>query len=212
VLLTRTPLYSPGCPGFLVRLACVKRAASVDSEPGSNSRLISSSYQSPQLNSDLRGSKVRPTRFSKIFAACPGSRRKPDLAARPQKTVQTALRHALSFGAETLAVENYDKPLRAFGRLTASRRSICVRLFPVAVYQSYHPTLHSASACLLFFGLGCQIVRRLPQISLTNSNPIRNFMPPRGFGRTVCPPAISRRLHKRNKFVTGMQHGCAKNL
>ena len=40
VLLTRTPLYSPGCPGFLVRLACVKRAASVDSEPGSNSRLI----------------------------------------------------------------------------------------------------------------------------------------------------------------------------
>ena len=37
VLLTRTPLYS-GCP-FLVRLACVKRAASVDSEPGSNSRL-----------------------------------------------------------------------------------------------------------------------------------------------------------------------------
>ena len=37
VLLTRTPLYS-GCP-FLVRLACLKRAASVDSEPGSNSRL-----------------------------------------------------------------------------------------------------------------------------------------------------------------------------
>jgi hypothetical protein len=26
-------------PDFLVRLACVKRAASVDSEPGSNSRL-----------------------------------------------------------------------------------------------------------------------------------------------------------------------------
>ena len=40
MLLTRTPLYSPDCSGFLVRLACVKRAASVDSEPGSNSRLI----------------------------------------------------------------------------------------------------------------------------------------------------------------------------
>jgi hypothetical protein len=39
VLLTRTPLYSRSCPLFLVRLACVKRAASVDSEPGSNSRL-----------------------------------------------------------------------------------------------------------------------------------------------------------------------------
>ena len=39
VLLTRTPLYSPDCSGFLVRLACVRRAASVDSEPGSNSHL-----------------------------------------------------------------------------------------------------------------------------------------------------------------------------
>src|SRR5712692_1265794 len=44
VLLTRAPLYSldPACAGsnFLVRLACVRHAASVDSEPGSNSRLI----------------------------------------------------------------------------------------------------------------------------------------------------------------------------
>jgi hypothetical protein len=39
VLLTRSPLYSRGCPLFLVRLACVRHAASVDSEPGSNSRL-----------------------------------------------------------------------------------------------------------------------------------------------------------------------------
>jgi hypothetical protein len=37
VLLTRAPLYSPGCPGFRVRLACVRHAASVRSEPGSNS-------------------------------------------------------------------------------------------------------------------------------------------------------------------------------
>jgi hypothetical protein len=36
-LLTRAPLYSPSCPGFLVRLACVRHAASVRSEPGSNS-------------------------------------------------------------------------------------------------------------------------------------------------------------------------------
>jgi hypothetical protein len=39
VLLTRSPLYSRSCPRFLVRLACVRHAASVDSEPGSNSRL-----------------------------------------------------------------------------------------------------------------------------------------------------------------------------
>ena len=35
VLLTRSPLYLP--EGFLVRLACVRHAASVRSEPGSNS-------------------------------------------------------------------------------------------------------------------------------------------------------------------------------
>ena len=39
MLLTRSPLYSRSCPRFLVRLACVRHAASVDSEPGSNSRL-----------------------------------------------------------------------------------------------------------------------------------------------------------------------------
>ena len=37
MLLTRAPLYSPTEVGFLVRLACVKHAASVRPEPGSNS-------------------------------------------------------------------------------------------------------------------------------------------------------------------------------
>ena len=37
VLLTRAPLYSPSEESFLDRLACVKPAASVRSEPGSNS-------------------------------------------------------------------------------------------------------------------------------------------------------------------------------
>ncbi len=41
VLLTRPPLYSGPEGPFRVRLACVRRAASVDSEPGSNSRLKS---------------------------------------------------------------------------------------------------------------------------------------------------------------------------
>src|SRR5205807_10123065 len=52
VLLTRSPLYSRSCPRFLVRLACVRHAASVDSEPGSNSRLkpdVSSDGQSSHL-------------------------------------------------------------------------------------------------------------------------------------------------------------------
>ncbi len=37
VLLTRSPLYRGSCDPFLVRLACVRHAASVRSEPGSNS-------------------------------------------------------------------------------------------------------------------------------------------------------------------------------
>src|SRR5882672_5798021 len=36
-LLTRSPLYRGSCDPFLVRLACVRHAASVRSEPGSNS-------------------------------------------------------------------------------------------------------------------------------------------------------------------------------
>ena len=39
VLLTRSPLYSAPEGTFLARLACVKHAASVRSEPGSNSPL-----------------------------------------------------------------------------------------------------------------------------------------------------------------------------
>ncbi len=38
VLLTRAPLYSQTEVCFLARLACVRHAASVDSEPGSNSQ------------------------------------------------------------------------------------------------------------------------------------------------------------------------------
>ena len=40
VLLTRAPLYSESKDSFLVRLACVRHAASVRSEPGSNSPVI----------------------------------------------------------------------------------------------------------------------------------------------------------------------------
>src|SRR3972149_12338278 len=39
VFLALSPLYRPGCPGFRVRLACFSHAASVRSEPGSNSSL-----------------------------------------------------------------------------------------------------------------------------------------------------------------------------
>jgi hypothetical protein len=54
VLLTRAPVYSPGCPDFLPRLACLRHAASVRSEPGSNSpcKLIVSSRADAATASD----------------------------------------------------------------------------------------------------------------------------------------------------------------
>ena len=55
MLLTRAPLYSWYCYHFLVRLACVRHAASVDSEPGSNSRL------KPDVGSPLTEVSERPT-------------------------------------------------------------------------------------------------------------------------------------------------------
>ena len=81
VLLTRTPLYSPDCSGFLVRLACVKRAASVDSEPGSNSHLNQMSYYRSGLLRVLTSSSLlHPTRLSKICANPPDNVM-PEMAA-----------------------------------------------------------------------------------------------------------------------------------
>src|SRR5688572_27530190 len=39
VLHTLPPLYSPSCPGFLARLACIRHTTNVRSEPGSNSSI-----------------------------------------------------------------------------------------------------------------------------------------------------------------------------
>ena len=53
MLLTRLPLYSQDCSQFLVRLACVRHAASVDSEPGSNSPFFLNEAKSLQLPTPL---------------------------------------------------------------------------------------------------------------------------------------------------------------
>ncbi len=75
MLLTRAPLYSWYCYHFLVRLACVRHAASVDSEPGSNSRL------KPDIDPPRRRSKW--TRSCPCFSAagtlpCETDQAKPD--------------------------------------------------------------------------------------------------------------------------------------
>jgi hypothetical protein len=61
VLLTRAPLYSPPCGDFLARLACVRHAASVRSEPGSNSpiELGVEALKDASLNLGSRPSRLR---------------------------------------------------------------------------------------------------------------------------------------------------------
>jgi hypothetical protein len=70
---------------FLVRLACVKRAASVDSEPGSNSRLILlSCIVSVELESN-EGSNFASNQIVKDLGNRPGDLVEARTGRRPQK-------------------------------------------------------------------------------------------------------------------------------
>ena len=83
MLLTRAPLYSWYCYHFLVRLACVRHAASVDSEPGSNSRLKLFVVHSPDGG---RGgatvSAFLPEDRCATFLPCENDQAKPDPFSR----------------------------------------------------------------------------------------------------------------------------------
>src|SRR5262249_34220909 len=60
VLLTRAPLYSGSCPPFLARLACIRHAASVRSEPGSNSPVEPWSTSPPDGQRGVTHHTMRP--------------------------------------------------------------------------------------------------------------------------------------------------------
>ena len=66
VLLTRLPLYSPPEGSFLVRLACVKHAASVRSEPGSNSP-VNHGIRQRTVGSLTKKSSRRSTEAERFF-------------------------------------------------------------------------------------------------------------------------------------------------
>ena len=101
VLLTRSPLYSRPEGRFRVRLACVRRAASVDSEPGSNSRLKgfrapppAGPMAPPPPRADLSESADPTSTRNQTKSYCtsnrsvsdprrPGSPRHPALSPRP---------------------------------------------------------------------------------------------------------------------------------
>ena len=80
MLLTRAPLYSWYCYHFLVRLACVRHAASVDSEPGSNSRLKPDRF--PQTDGGRMGSACADTLENVWRLTCENDQAKPDLFSR----------------------------------------------------------------------------------------------------------------------------------
>src|SRR5262249_29979711 len=77
VLLTRAPLYSEDCSPFLARLACVRHAASVDSEPGSNSQdnlmrlIFSRQVQSSRLGRHFMTSYRAPDTSRRYIRAKP---------------------------------------------------------------------------------------------------------------------------------------------
>ena len=93
MLLTRAPLYSWYCYHFLVRLACVRHAASVDSEPGSNSRLKPDVFP-PRRRSV--GSTVPALAFSrKERGTLPCEMTKPNLIASHDWHVQPICQRSL---------------------------------------------------------------------------------------------------------------------
>ena len=70
MLLTRLPLYKPPCGGLRVRLACVRHAASVDSEPGSNSHVKGVAAGYPRLRglaNDERFNAEQPVENGSLY-------------------------------------------------------------------------------------------------------------------------------------------------
>ena len=66
VLLTRAPLYTLPEGNFLARLACVRHAASVRSEPGSNSPVKVAGTRRPQLQLGVRIMRLESLPTSKL--------------------------------------------------------------------------------------------------------------------------------------------------
>src|SRR6185295_455572 len=88
-LLTRSPLYLGSYPPFRARLACVRHAASVDSEPGSNSPVkLVGCLRTRFVTEDTSGPRLKP-RFG-MCCALPSFQRatrfqgtRPEYRSRP---------------------------------------------------------------------------------------------------------------------------------
>lgn len=116
---------------------------------------------------------MRPTRFSKIFAARSGSEEAKLTTGLKSRSNRTPPRS--SFGAETLSRPKTTKNrLRALGRLTASRHG-----YAASGYLPFNPSYHldrPRRKCRSIF-LGDWVVATAALASLSNSRPIRNTVP-----------------------------------
>ena len=159
--------FTQGLLPFLVRLACVKRAASVDSEPGSNSRLISLSHIA---SVELGSSEVKnaSNQIFKDLCRLPKISCEKSDPLQASKLVPTALRRALRLEHRLCGREIREKLLRAYGRLTASRRN-CLR---------------QATLCCRF------------SILSPSGQPCKGpFSPGRLFSRSALPSVANRSAH-----------------
>ena len=104
-LLTRAPLYSP--EGFRARLACVKHAASVRSEPGSNSPVESLVMLAPQLG------RVAPSAVRNVHRTW--ARANVFLLARPNFQRADSRSRLARFGATASVLADLVLPLSGEG-------------------------------------------------------------------------------------------------
>ena len=163
---------------FLVRLACVKRAASVDSEPGSNSRLNRLSFPFRLLLRTLTKSLTyRPIRLSKISHP-PKPIRKVSL---PESASVNAGLESL-FGARCL--HRVLSPGRASANISRELEKICPRnadCYFSAVSIPYCKVNYCHS--LLFRLAAHQSVYQTPP---SVRNPFLSISATPPLGRTAC--------------------------
>ena len=129
MLLTRSPLYSSPCGDFLVRLACVRHAASVDSEPGSNSRLkLGSPTDSavPGSSTVLRRHGRRPDSSLQVLSCELSSRLRPEGEYRSTPCPEL-LRTGFASGVERIAQRYGHESLKDSVQLTWHAQLNCQR-------------------------------------------------------------------------------------
>ena len=134
VLLTRAPLYS-GCP-FLARLACVKRAASVRSEPGSNSLI---NVSRPELTFETRHC-CEPTNAS--FACYPVFKERTTYTVQRKSPTcfRETLRPALRWIFRSLSRSRtgYSVGPKCYGHRSGSS-SPAAKIFPNRCNRCFRP-------------------------------------------------------------------------